>query len=217
MNENSKFKLGIMLWLIALVLSFAVSLYKTENSNTTELDSAPANQVTTSPSPENLNELKVVLAPTPFIKQQGKVKGESSPVKFEKDFETSLKIQELPKIWLEFTDADNQTIIVDIPKQAEEFIQKRWITTFEHSYKNQSTSDRSIKLEINRDYLTDAVVFAQKLQKFEIKTPLEKRNISLEEGFEIMKVVAKLSIERYEELQKMASQVNPQKISERNF
>jgi hypothetical protein len=206
-----------MLWLIALILSFAFSLYKTENSNKTELVSAPANQNTTLPIIKQNGMANGAFAPTPFIKQQGKVKGENSPVKFAIDFETSLRIQELPKIWLEFTDEDNQQIIVDVPKQAEEIIQKRWIGTFEYSYKNQSTNDRDEKIEIWMHYANDAVVFAQKLQKFKIKTPLEKRNISLEEGFAIMKVVAEFSVERYEELQKMASQANQQKISERNF
>ncbi|HMS40148.1 MAG TPA: hypothetical protein PKE69_07985 [Pyrinomonadaceae bacterium] len=146
-----------------------------------------------------------------FTKQQVKVKGENFPVKFERDLETSLEIQEIPIIWLEYTDEKNQTTKVEIPKKAQEFIKKRWLNTLRYSYQNQSTNDRETKVNIQENYLNDAAVYATTIVDFEIVTPFGKRNISQEEAFEIMRIVAGLAINRYEELQNMSLQVNLQK------
>lgn len=191
MNQRSKLKIGLAIWLAMLVLSFSISFFRTETPTRTES------------SPRNSNEISLT-------KRQWTIKGKNAPVTFEKDLETSLKIQKTPRVWLAFIDENRQTVAVDISTKAAEFIEKRWTKTLEYSYKNYSAADRETKIEINKNYLNDTAVFAQKL---EIATSSETRKISLDEGLEIMNLVAVLAIGRYEELRNMASQVNSQKIT----
>lgn len=220
MRKNSRIILGLILLFISVFLSFYLALYRTGSSDKSierKPDSASEKQISASRMPENSNTGNAVLAPPPFIKQQGKVKGLNSFVKFEKDFETSLKIQETPKIWLEFVDENNQVKIVELPKQAQEILQKRWTKTLAYSHQNVSTNDRETKFSIQKNYINDAAVFATKIDDFEIMTPLEKRKISLDEAFAMVHLTAEFAIQRYHELRNMNSQVNPQKISQSNF
>ncbi len=201
MKDSFRFKFGAILFLGCLLLSFALLLQKTDESQKTKnVSSFETNSVVDSN-----------LLSSSFTKNQVKIKGENLPVKFERDLETSLEIQELPKIWFELTDETNQVVKVEVPKNAQEFIKKRWLNTLKYSFQNQSTNDRETKINIQENYLNDATVYATTIDDFDIITPFEKRKISQEEAFEIMRVVAGLAINRYEELQNMSLQVNLQK------
>ena len=225
MNKPLLTKLGLSLFFISLLFGFILILQKTEKSSEVkpDLNSSVKKEnfqvsVESAKVGEEMSRIVGVAAePTPFIKQQGKVRGENSIIKFEKDLETSLKLQKLPKIWLEFIDENNQVKIVRIPKQAEEILQKRWVRTLDYSYKNLSANDSETKFSILKSYYNDAAVFAKKIDTFEITTPLEKRKISEEEAFAMVHLTAKFAIERCKELQNMALQTNPLKISEWNF
>jgi nuclear transport factor 2 (NTF2) superfamily protein len=218
MENSSRVKIGFLLLFICVLLGFALLLRKSPNLNETGvaafIESADSAQINSNPGSKNSNKAMLVVKPTPFIRQQGKVKGENSIVKFEKDLNTSLTIQNVPSIWLEYTDERNQIKTVKIPEKIQDFIEKRWFRTLQYSYQNQLTSNREIKANIYKNYINDAAVFATAIDDFEIITPLEKRKISQEEAFAIINLTAKLAVERYEELQKMASQLKAQKISE---
>lgn len=215
MNISSRSKFGLILLFISIFFSFALFLKKTSDSKD-ELISTTKNEssdpIVDKSNYENLNKAFVSIAPTPIANQQGRVKGKTSPVKFEKDLETSLKIQQVPTLWLEYTNENNQLIKVEPPEKAQEFIRKRWFRTLQYSYQNQSTNNREAQLDINKNYLNDTAVYATTIADFEVITPLEKRNISREEAFQMMKIVAELAIDRYKELQNISLQINSQKI-----
>lgn len=163
---------------------------------------------------DNSPRFEILAEPASFIERQGKVKGINSIVKFEKDLETSLKIQEIPNLWLEYTNENNEIVKVEFPAKAKELIKKRWQNTLSYSHQNQNTDEREIKIEINANYINDAAVLATAIENFSIITPSEKRNISRKEAFDIVNLTARLAIERYKELKNIGSQINPQKVIE---
>jgi hypothetical protein len=219
MKDSLKTKIGIFLLFLSIISAFLLSLGIHAGSEYIQPDNlAEAEEL------QLLNESPKVEAkireqiigdtisePTPFIKQQGKVKGENSVVKFEKDLETSLKIQEAPKIWLEYADENSKVVAVDIPLKVQSFIEKRWINTFKYSYQNQMADKRETKVDIYKNYLNDSAVFATTIDDFEITTPQEKRKISREEAFAIIHLTAEFAVERYKELERTASQLESRK------
>jgi hypothetical protein len=217
-NNFLKIKTGSILLFVSIFLVFVFLLKKSDDKPSVETALSKTGTLDKTFVDLDLNieahKVRAVVEPTSLIKQQGKINGINPPVKFEKDLETSLKIQKIPDIWLEYIDDKNQIIKVELPEKAMEFIKKRWLGTLQYSFQNQSTDESEIKFNINKNYINDAAVYATKIDDFEITTPLEKRNISTEEAFAIVNLTAKLAIQRYEELKNMAAHVKPQKIGE---
>lgn len=216
MCDSLRIKAGSIFLFFAIFLSLVLLFQKSDELQEEKPSSISQNeeskQLFTKSDSADLPKGIVTTAPTPIINQQGKVKGEISQVNFENDLETSLKIQQTPTIWLEYINENNKVEKVEIPKKVQSFIEKRWLRTLQYSYQNQSTDDWETKISINKNYINDAAVYATSIANFEIVTPLEKRNISREEAFEMMRIVAKLAIDRCKELQNMSAVVNTQKI-----
>lgn len=217
MSDSSRTKIGLFLLFVSILLVAAFLLGKTNEqaiNNDSFADDKTSNKLAEISSSGNTAKFVVSASSTPIIRQQGTVKGINSDVKFEKDFETSLKIQEVPDVWFEYGDENNKGVKVEIPVKVKELIKKRWFNTLQYSYQNQNTNDREIKFNINRNLINDAAVYASKIEDLQIITPLEKRKISREESVQLMRLTANLAIERYKELQRMAAQINSPKISE---
>lgn len=220
MNSTLQLKLGFALLLVSIFLTVIFMGLKNQDSGKSATIFQESSKTTEIEKKQNL-ELKsdlpiavAVVKPTPFIIQQGKATGKNSTIKFEKDLETSLKIQNIPEIWIEYLNENNESDKVELPAKAKEFINKRWLNTLNYSLQTQKANDYKTKVNINENYLNDAAVFATKIDDFPIKTSLGKRNISTEEAFDLMSLTASLAIERYLELQKMAAQINSTRITD---
>lgn len=209
MRYSSRVKIGSILLSVSIILAFALFLRKTVTLHQTK-DISFA-EVETANKSGNLTLSSLSSEHT------GKVKGRNPLVKFESDLENSLRIQKIPKIWLEYKYKNNQIIKVEIPEKVQQIIEKRWTGTLQYCYLKNLISDRNNWLNIEEKYINDAAVYATTIDEFEIVIVAEKRKISLDEAFAIVHLTAKLAIERYKELQNMASETNPQKFDEWSF
>lgn len=219
MKDSLKTKIGIILFSLSIVSAFLLNSRLSEESNYTQPEDLPESkklQLTNkSPNVEAENQQRIMSGTTleaaPTAKQQGKAKGENSVIKFEKDLETALKIQETPKIYLEYTDENNIIVAAALSPKVQSLIEKRFHNTLEYSYQNQIAGSREAKTRVYENYLNDAAVFATKIDDFEIATPQGKRKISRKEAFAIMHLTAELAIQRYTELRRMAMQLESRK------
>jgi len=225
MRDSRTIKLIVILFVVSAVIYFSyrtrrggnitpVSTQIRESSNPQRVLTADASS---NPIEEKGNGSGSGPTPTPTLKQQAKVKGLNSPVKFERDLETSLKMQELPEIWFEYTDDDGEIIKLEIGKKAKEYILSGWNHSLESCLKNASAIDYDTRLEIQGSYINNAAINGQALGELRIETPFEKRKISEDEAFAVVALVAGLAIERYQELEKMAAQTNSREIHQQNF
>jgi hypothetical protein len=213
----SRVKIGSIFFFSAIVLSFTFVLKKPDTTTQTQNNSSFKFENSDNTISENSNKLAVSVAPASFVIQQGTVKGENSPVKFDSDLETSLKIQEIPLIRLEYANESRQIMKVELPAKVQKIVAIRWLKTLQYCYLKQRATDYESEVNIEESYINDAAVYATTIDDFEITTPLEKRKFSQKEAFAIIHLTANLAIERYEELQNMTSQTNPRKIDEWNF
>jgi hypothetical protein len=197
-------KIALSLLAILLFACAAAYVYRISNPTSTKSDITGQNTrsdlLTTEPLQSDGPRGEIKLVPPPIIKQEGNVQGQTSILKFEKDLETSLKIQEVPDLWLEYTDENGYVVKVVLPRKAKDSLRQRWQNTLKYTDQNLSADDRDVKIDIQKSYLNDTAVRAVELEQIEISTPAEKRKISEKEAFELVAHMAKYAIDRYMEL-----------------
>ncbi len=130
---------------------------------------------------------------------QGIPNATKSELVIDKDFQTSLSLQKLPKMWLEFQQ-NEETKIIEFSTEMKKLFDSRWTELIYFRLKMYSTFGQEEKSQIAKDEILKQLEFNRQIDLIEINSPEGKRRISKEESNFTADLFYDLLRERIEEI-----------------
>lgn len=191
----------VLLVLICISNACVPQFKKVENVETFGGDmkstqSIPAN------TPETSGGAKETPTPTPFTGQEFEIKGENKPTKIESDFETSVKNQESPTIWLQYLDENEKPIKTKTSSDINVIIEQDWINWLTYLYEKYENEDKSNLAQSQYEKDLSFIKALNGLRQLEGSLPNKRKTFTEDEAKDILSTQGRLAVQKFKELQK---------------